>query len=55
MAKIKYQTIAQIEFDTDTGQQRLIKSFTKLLGQGNGQKYKKKQKTVESTVDEEEM
>ena len=34
MAKIRYQVITQIEFDTDTMKQRILKSFTKILGQG---------------------
>lgn len=55
MVKIRYQTFTQIEFDTETGQQKLIKSFTKLLGAGNGQTYKRKQVQAESTIEEMEM
>jgi len=40
MVKIIYQTFAQIELDTDTGQQRLLKAFSKMVGKGNCPKKK---------------
>lgn len=53
MAKIIYQTFAQIELDTDTGKQRLIKAFSKVLGKGNSKK--KKVKDLSGTLETEEM
>ena len=41
MVKIRYQIITQVEFDTDTMKQRLLKSFTKILGEGMTYKKKK--------------
>jgi hypothetical protein len=34
------QTLTQVEIDTETGNIRLIKAFTKNLGAGNGNKKK---------------
>lgn len=36
--KYVQQTITQVEVDTDTGNIRLLKAFTKNLGAGNGTK-----------------
>jgi len=53
MVKIVLQTISQVEVDTDTGKQRLIKAFTKVLGKGNGPKKPKQLKI--SSIEEDEM
>ena len=56
MVKIIIQTISQVEIDTDTGNQRLIKAFSKLLGKGNGAKKKAKQVTLTApSIKQEEM
>lgn len=35
MAKIRFQQVIQVEYDTDTGKSRVIKNFASILGQGN--------------------
>lgn len=52
MVKLIFQTITQIEVDTETNRQRILKAFTKLLGEGNGAKKPKKQKAVVAEVAE---
>ena len=48
MVKILYQVTAQIELDTETMRQRLVKSWTQMLGEGNRPKKKPKEiKTIE--------
>ena len=54
MTKIRIQTISTIELDTETNRQRLLQSWTKLLGEGNGAKAKKKPKKISDTVEIEE-
>ena len=53
MTIISFQTITQIEIDTDTGRQRILKAFTKLLGEGNGANSKKKPKQATEIVEQE--
>lgn len=49
MVKIIYQVNAQIELDTETNRQRLVKSWTQMLGAGNRPKKKVKEiKTIEA-------
>ena len=36
MVKIVIQTMSQVEYDQETGRQRLIKSWSNVLGKGNG-------------------
>jgi hypothetical protein len=52
--KFLQQTITTVEIDTDTGNIRLIRAFTKNLGEGNGKK-KPKSKDVQGTLSEEEL
>ena len=51
--KIKIQTISQVEFDTETQQSRLLSSWSKILGKGNGKSNKAKTKKAESSMSEE--
>lgn len=53
MTKIRIQTISQIEYDTETNRQRLLSSWTKILGKGNGKDNKKKPKKIIETVENE--
>jgi hypothetical protein len=48
--KLQYQTILQFEVDTETGKNRVLKSFTTPLGQTAANKYKK---TVKKAVEVE--
>jgi hypothetical protein len=50
MAKIRYQIITQVEFDTETMRQRIIKSFTKILGEGMAVKKKPPMKLTSSST-----
>ena len=51
--KLQFQTILKFEVDTDTGKNRVLQSFTRQVGEGTQNTYKKKPKeATETTISE---